>query len=758
MTRCARAALAGALIAVALPGPAEALEWPGVAASVAARLEDPDPVVRAAAVAAIADLGSIEARALVAAAALDRAEPVRVALAERLATPDAAAHEAIAVALLGDRRPPVRAAAATALGAMRSRGALDPLVRALTDPDAGVRTAAVEALARLGRPEAVLALIEVTNDPARDVAVAAIEALGTLGDPAAVYAVLEKLHDPVEAVAVAAAEALGALRADEAVPALIELVETGRPAEAEAAVEALGAMRTRRATPLLLGLLETAPDGGVRDAAIDGLLAISDPAAAPALALLAARDPDAGDLVAELGPAAWDALAGAWTSRGPANGGAVLRAWLRSGDPRALDVLDASDVVAGDDPVAAGEWYRLSPTERGFCTGWRLSGEPVDAPGWEMLLAEAVAARATACLEELLASDDAIAAVGATEAARVLAAVGANAPALVFERVGVDGLDYADAVRLAEVASTFGASGAPLLLRLMRSADARVRREAGWWASELPTGSWPDGALVELLDAVERAPELVPALTGAAFANDPEVVAALDSWARDGGDALRAEALRLVGLRCGARASELVAAAVVSDDLWVRYAAGRAAEHCGLALPAGAMLRAGLAEVAVRIDPPSPESAPDVDALRAQTRDANEAARAAAWLALARAGSAPSGRELALVAAASDSALELDVLALVAAHAAEGEALDRIRALAPASIAGWLEPGEGGARHATPLHVQLVDPRSGEARVWQPVVVVFADLTAQVVRTDQLGRVDIVRGDVVAVHPVAAAP
>ncbi len=42
--------------------------------------------------------------------------------------------------------------------------------------------------------------------------------------------------------------------------------------------------------------------------------------------------------------------------------------------------------------------------------------------------------------------------------------------------------------------------------------------------------------------------------------------------------------------------------------------------------------------------------------------------------------------------------------------------------------------------------------------MWQPVVVVFADHKAQVVRTDQLGRVDIVRGDVVAVHPVAAAP
>ncbi|MGW6153582.1 fumarate reductase/succinate dehydrogenase flavoprotein subunit [Streptomyces sp. NPDC055144] len=103
-------------------------------------LDDSDPLVRAAALTALADTGC----------------PPRYA--ER------------AVAALGDPAWQVRAGAATALRTARPTGAVPALAKASADPDADVRKAAVlSLLAQRADPDARVALATATADPDADV-------------------------------------------------------------------------------------------------------------------------------------------------------------------------------------------------------------------------------------------------------------------------------------------------------------------------------------------------------------------------------------------------------------------------------------------------------------------------------------------------------------------------------------------------------------------------------------------------------------
>ncbi|MFF4231578.1 fumarate reductase/succinate dehydrogenase flavoprotein subunit [Streptomyces sp. NPDC001820] len=165
----------------------------GDAAAYALRLDDPDIEVRIAAVRALV---SVDALGLVARATADPAREVRVTVARSLADPAALApllqdpdilvraaalaalstagcpapYGTVAVTALADPAWQVRAGAATALGAADPELAVPALAKALGDPNADVRKAAVLSLLRHSTtPEARAALSTAVQDPDADV-------------------------------------------------------------------------------------------------------------------------------------------------------------------------------------------------------------------------------------------------------------------------------------------------------------------------------------------------------------------------------------------------------------------------------------------------------------------------------------------------------------------------------------------------------------------------------------------------------------
>jgi HEAT repeat protein len=113
------------------------------------------------------------------------------------------------LARITDPQPAVRMAAIEALGALRDRRALEPLLAALRDPDANVRLTATRALGKLGDPKAQEPLLQLLQAPGEEQRVAAVEALGALRDDRALKPLIKLLDDKQSRVRAAAAEALG---------------------------------------------------------------------------------------------------------------------------------------------------------------------------------------------------------------------------------------------------------------------------------------------------------------------------------------------------------------------------------------------------------------------------------------------------------------------------------------------------------------------------------------------------------------------
>lgn len=180
------------------------------------RLAHPDPVVRFRAV--LQSPGSSTAELLPALAA--ETEPaVRDALVWALAQqPDATA---VALKRLDDADPVLRAALVRLLGKLRDPATVPALVARLADPDAAVVAAAVDSLGRLGSAEAAAPLAGLLGSEqvrAADVT----EALAGLG-AAAVEPLIEQLRGGRAAVRAQAAEVLGRIAgsADAGAAALI---------------------------------------------------------------------------------------------------------------------------------------------------------------------------------------------------------------------------------------------------------------------------------------------------------------------------------------------------------------------------------------------------------------------------------------------------------------------------------------------------------------------------------------------------------
>ncbi|MGE3820183.1 MAG: PVC-type heme-binding CxxCH protein [Isosphaeraceae bacterium] len=298
--------------------PAKTIDWPGtplVLDAVRARLDDPQPLVRLAAVNAVID--------------------------ER----DQDALASLRAKFPGEKDPPVRLAAARAFGELKDREAVPLLTAALREPSAtdAIQDAALASLEAIGDPAALNALLGVLKEGTlgEDRQSRVVTALGRFSSADAINALVEATSSPSVAVRAAAAGALGtAGRGDVASPPLRALLDDPAVEVRKAAIGALGAQRDRLAIPGLLNAADTletrfeatlalaaVPDaravrvylrgltdksGEVRRATAAALTTVRDEAA-PLLEELAGRN--------ELPPSALDELRRVYTAARP------IRSW-----------------------------------------------------------------------------------------------------------------------------------------------------------------------------------------------------------------------------------------------------------------------------------------------------------------------------------------------------------------------------------------------------------------------------------------------
>ncbi|MEU8840034.1 fumarate reductase/succinate dehydrogenase flavoprotein subunit [Streptomyces roseus] len=237
----------------------------GTGPELAGRLGDADPAVRAAAAAALRELLEV----------LPGGPELGAALRAALPVPDAAVRAAALEALralrlgdaalyaqsLADPDPEVRIHAVRALVSV---DAVAELARAAADPAREVRVAVAKGLAAVHSP-APAPLEPLLGDPDPLVRAAALAALAATGCPPAHAAgAVTALADPAWQVRAGAATALSAAAADTAVTALAEALKDENADVRKAAVLSL---RTHRPHPQARTALATAtsdPDADVR--------------------------------------------------------------------------------------------------------------------------------------------------------------------------------------------------------------------------------------------------------------------------------------------------------------------------------------------------------------------------------------------------------------------------------------------------------------------------------------------------------------
>ncbi len=375
-------------------------------------------VVREAALVALADIGSPEARGAIlkAAASADRSESrlgihAACLLARRLHEGGKTA-EALALQKELSAIPAAAAPALALLVDLRGAEAAADLIGAVRGPDPVLREAALKLGAELPG-EAVTAAWCALTLPAEEAPVrgAVVSMLGQRRDAAAVPALLKSLQDPDEAVRAAAMSALARFGAETALRPLVEVAAAGAEADARAAGAVLSwvggadfadvtAEAVPRATPVgkavLLDLLAArqagakAPvavaalsdaDAGVRKAALKALETLAAaPQVAPVLDFAIRTADDAERKAAQRVLAA--------VCRRDASAAAPVVAALKAaeGQTRAT-LLDTVSKIGGAEALAVAAADAASPDETVRTAAVKALAEWPDATASEPLFA-----------------------------------------------------------------------------------------------------------------------------------------------------------------------------------------------------------------------------------------------------------------------------------------------------------------------------------------------------------------------------------
>ncbi len=293
------------------------------APAIVACLQDANPAVRAAACAALARIGHMEAvpavfrllsdenlgvvkAAEAAVQALDGPDAERLALA---AARGAQARQRCAglrilsyfgydsalealVQATADPDPRVREAAIEGLPGLQDRHAFDTLLEASRHTEERTRAAAMRALGRAGRRDmrVVSYLLGALDDPGAWVRYYACQSLGRIGVEDAGERIARLLRDPAGQVRIAAIEALSHLRSQTAFEALRRAAASEDPDVQRAALIGLGLSEREEALPFLLAGIR-ASDAATRLVATSTIAHVRGEKALAALRE-AASDPD----------------------------------------------------------------------------------------------------------------------------------------------------------------------------------------------------------------------------------------------------------------------------------------------------------------------------------------------------------------------------------------------------------------------------------------------------------------------------------
>lgn len=225
---------------------------------IATAQDDPEPVVRDAAVGALDQLGQKPLEQLIAQLAdVDPGQAADWATAKQYQP------------LLTADRPELRLAAATVLGRLGGDNTVQALRSRFDDPDPRVRVRAVRACGQIGAKSAVGDLTELVTDADHaSIRREAAEALGMIGDTRAVGSLSRTLEDPSSDVRRAAISSLGDLGDPDSIGSIVPLVDDTNEAVRQSAAFAL------------IDLLASAPPDQsheVRETIVDELRTVEQP-------------------------------------------------------------------------------------------------------------------------------------------------------------------------------------------------------------------------------------------------------------------------------------------------------------------------------------------------------------------------------------------------------------------------------------------------------------------------------------------------
>ncbi|MBM5811474.1 MAG: serine/threonine protein kinase [Gammaproteobacteria bacterium] len=224
-----------------------------------ARVEGKDPIARMHIIALLARFSSARVRAALQATLKDPNRLVRAAALRAIATMEGPVDPAQVAPLLRDSDLEVQGLAVDLLCKGRHPETVHHLVDVLKDESEYARRAAVEVLNEVGDESSVKYLLQSIRDDDWWVRSRAADALGKIGGPRVISAALALVADRDEEIRRTAIEILNQTRDERAANHLIEATRDPDWWVSERAVDALGAIGSRKAVPRLVEMLQTSP-------------------------------------------------------------------------------------------------------------------------------------------------------------------------------------------------------------------------------------------------------------------------------------------------------------------------------------------------------------------------------------------------------------------------------------------------------------------------------------------------------------------
>ena len=239
-----------------------------------ATLKDPNKLVRAAALRAIASgSGQIDpahVAPLLRDPELDVQNPA-IELLCRSKHPDTVRH---LVAVLKDESEYARRAAVEVLNVVGDESSVKYLLNSIRDDDWWVRSRAADALGKIGGPNVISAALALVSDKDEEIRRTAIEILNQTKDERAVQYLIEATKDTDWWVSERAVDALGEVSSKKAVPRLLEMLKSN-PKSIPSVVRALGKIGDVTAIDSVMQQLERTQTD-IRIEAMSALVKLAD--------------------------------------------------------------------------------------------------------------------------------------------------------------------------------------------------------------------------------------------------------------------------------------------------------------------------------------------------------------------------------------------------------------------------------------------------------------------------------------------------